>query len=117
MYERLCPHCGRPWPKEPQVTGKRRQAMVNALSRNPNGLTVYQLLDKIYADDADGGACRQVIPVMARSINKQLRSRGWRITATGGPGSRYRLEATESVLERGIRGRGWYGGLKEKAAP
>jgi len=79
-------------PPLPFVTGARRRAMLEYVANHPEGVNCRQIMDHVYADDADGGPdTRQIISVMGRNINEQITRQGWRITSTGGPGSLYRL--------------------------
>jgi hypothetical protein len=88
----VCPHCKRPWVRGLKVIGPKRQAMLDYIASHPDGVTVPQIMDAIYADDPNGGAeCRQVIPTMAFAINKQLKPIGYRVASTRGPGAIYTL--------------------------
>jgi hypothetical protein len=76
----------------PFVTGYRRQAFVKFLYDSHRPVTAPEIIKAIYdTKDAD----RHLIPIMRQEINRQLRD-GWRITATGGPSSLYRLERLQS---------------------
>lgn len=87
-----CPVCGREEPPTIYITGAKRQRFLDCLLQHPNGRTVWQLLDYIYWDDPSGGTDKHnIISVMAKAINVRIASQGWRVRATGGPGSMYRL--------------------------
>jgi hypothetical protein len=86
----------KPWNPLPNVTGRRRRAMLAYVAAHPQGVDCRQIMDHVYEDDEDGGPeSRQVVPKMAHDINLQIVSQGWRITSTGGPGSLYRLVSVE----------------------
>jgi hypothetical protein len=90
-----CPTCGRAFPPIVEVGGKRRQAMFDYVAMHPEGVTVWQILDAVYADDPSGGPSQHnVISVMKVAINERLKKMGVsaRITATSiGGGALYRL--------------------------
>lgn len=66
--------------------------MLDFVAHNPDGVTVWQILDFVYADDPDGGVtAHNIVSVMAMAINKQIRPQGFEIRASGGPGSLYTL--------------------------
>jgi hypothetical protein len=97
MSDDVCPHCGRGFPPKFYVGGLRRQAMVDYIARNPQGVTVWQIIDAVYADDPNGGPeDHNIVSVMAKAANKKLEGLGWRIKGTGGPGSTYSLQKVES---------------------
>ena len=88
-----CAMCGRPFPPQLQVTGPRRQRLVNLVAGRPDGITRRELMDAIYADDPNGGATTMnTISVFVHWANLQLKNQGWHIRSTRGPGSRYYLE-------------------------
>jgi hypothetical protein len=75
-----------------RVAGFRRQSLLDYLIRHPDGATVLQLMSHVYSDDRDGGPeGTNIISVMVRAINVRIEHRGFKITATGGPGSIYSL--------------------------
>ena len=89
---KVCPHCKRPFPPELRVGGKRRQAMVDYLAKHPEGATVWQIMEAVYADDPNGGPENgQIIPVMKLHANKYLNRQGWHIKSSGGHGALYTL--------------------------
>ena len=59
----ICPQCRRPFPPPLVVTGSLRQRMVNILADRPDGLTVNNLVDLVYADDPDGGPMTAPRPI------------------------------------------------------
>jgi len=90
----LCPACQRPFPPPLVVTGPLRQRMVNILADRPDGLTINNLVDLVYARDPDGGplTAPRSLNVMAHKANKQLRSQGYQIKSMWmGRGAIYRL--------------------------
>ena len=90
----LCPRCRRPFPPPLVVTGPLRQRMVNILANRPDGLTINNLVDLVYADDPDGGpvTAPSSLNVMAHKANKQLRAQGYQIKSMWmGRGAIYRL--------------------------
>jgi len=93
---KVCPHCKRPFPPNLYVGGIRRQALVDYIAKHPEGVTVWQIIAAIYADDPNGGPEKHnIVSVMASKANKTLKELGWRIKATGGPGSLYTLVKLE----------------------
>jgi hypothetical protein len=66
--------------------------MVDYIAKHPEGSTVWQIMDAVYADDPNGGPTEHnIVSVMATAANSKLIERGWKIKATGGPGSIYTL--------------------------
>jgi hypothetical protein len=89
----LCPACRRELPPEIPITGRKRQQLIECLRNYPNGRTVPQLMDYVYADDPDGGPEEHnIISVMVKHINSRITDYGWKIIATRGPGSTYHLK-------------------------
>jgi hypothetical protein len=92
---RCCPTCGRAFPPVVEVGGKRRQAMFDYIASHPEGVTVWQILDAVYADDPNGGPMtHNVVSVMKWFINVRLERLGMSariVSVRGGPGSLYRL--------------------------
>jgi hypothetical protein len=92
---KCCPTCGRAFPPIIEVGGKRRQAMFDYVAGHPEGVTVWQILDAVYADDPSGGPSRpNIVSVMKLFINRRLEKLGLsaRIVSTNsGTGSVYRL--------------------------
>jgi hypothetical protein len=69
-----------------------RQAIVDLISRRPDGVTRREIINSIYANDPNGGPNNEnVVSVLVKRANSDLEPLGYRITSTGGPGSRYRL--------------------------
>jgi hypothetical protein len=90
---KVCPHCGQIIPPKIRVGGKRRQAMYDYIAVHPEGVTVWQVLEHVYADDPNGGPDKHnVIAVVAKQINNIIKPFGLRIKGSGGPGSRYTLQ-------------------------
>jgi len=91
---KCCPTCNRPYPPKIQVGGLRRQAIVDFISRRPEGATYEQIINHVYADDPNGGPdCRHGVAVMVYIANEKLKNSNseFRIRATGGPGGVYRI--------------------------
>ena len=96
----LCPTCHRPFPPPLVVTGPLRQRMVNILANRPDGLTINNLVDLVYADDPNGGplTAPRSLNVMAHKANKQLRAQGYQIKSMWmGRGAIYRLVPLSAV--------------------
>jgi hypothetical protein len=88
-----CKHCGQIIPPKVQVGGKRRQAMFDYIAAHPEGVTVWQILAYVYADDPNGGPeSHNIVSVVAKQINRIVNPLGVRIKGSGGPGSRYTLQ-------------------------
>lgn len=68
----------------------------DALRRAPEGLTTRVLVDRLYGDREDGGPNndRQCIFNLTHQANKRLAVVGYRIVASRGRYSTYRLERT-----------------------
>jgi hypothetical protein len=92
---KCCPTCGRAFPPVVEVGGKRRQAMFDYVAMHPEGVTVWQILDAVYADDPSGGpSLHNIVSVMKFGINQRLKKLGLSariVAARGGQGSVYRL--------------------------
>lgn len=90
---KCCPTCGRPYPPALTVRGPVRQRLVDIIAAHPDGLSSWELLDKVYADDPAGGPDHpNIINVHVWNVNRQLREQGYEIRPTWlGPGARYRL--------------------------
>jgi hypothetical protein len=70
-----------------------RRRLVEIIANHPDGIARGELMDLLYADDADGEPdCAGTISVLVLMANKQLRPQGWHIVSQRGPGARYRLE-------------------------
>ena len=91
---RLCPTCHRPFPPRLVVHGPVRQRIVDVIADRPDGITRGEILDVVYADDADGGPANpNTVSVLIKHANKELAAQGWHIApAWLGRGARYRLE-------------------------
>lgn len=91
---KCCPTCGRAFPPKIDVGGKKRQLIFDYVARHPEGVTVGQIMEYVYAEDPNGGPeSSNVVAVQAWHINRYLETRGapYRIRGRGGPGSIYRL--------------------------
>jgi hypothetical protein len=70
-----------------------RRRLVEIIANHPNGITRGELMNLLYADDADGGPdCAGTVSVLVLMANRQLRPQGWHIVSNRGPGARYRLD-------------------------
>jgi len=97
---KTCPECGRPFPPPIVVRGAVRQALVNALSRRPDGMSRDELMYAVYGS-LDTPVKPQVIPVMIKKVRPQLRAQGFDIRRSWlGPGCRFFLvSVSRSVKE------------------
>ena len=87
-----CPCCGRPYPPELAVGGSVRQRLVDIVASRPDGVTRGELMDCLYATDPNGGPdYPNTISVIIHFANIKLKTYGYRIKGSGGPGSRYFL--------------------------
>lgn len=104
---KCCPTCGRQYPPKLQVRGPVRQRLVNILVKRPYGVEMSDLIDLVYADSPDGApaSASNCINVMAHMANKELKPLGWRITASKGRGSRYRLVTYADTVRQRTRDR------------
>jgi hypothetical protein len=76
------------------VTGSRRQRLVDVVSNRPDGITIGDLVDAVYADDPDGGpvTAPRSVNAMIHMANRQLAAQGHQIRPMSlGRGARYRL--------------------------
>ncbi len=93
----VCECCGHPLPSlEVQLELTRRQRDIFAALQKAGvaGITVSQLVDKIYSHDPDGGpdTAENVIHVQRWKMKDRLAKYGMQITTTKGHGSLWRLE-------------------------
>lgn len=91
---KCCPTCGRAFPPKIDVGGKKRQMIFDYIARHPEGVTVHQIMDYVYAEDPNGGPkSTNIVSVQAKHINHYLEKSGepYRIRGRGGPGSVYKL--------------------------
>jgi hypothetical protein len=91
-----CPCCGQTVPDpigfRPGLhLGAMQERLLRVLQRAPDGLTVRQIVDVVYANVRDDPPAHNSVAVMARQMNRKLAPLGLRIKGTGGPGSVYRL--------------------------
>ena len=89
-----CPTCGHPLPTDQVLPGlhlsPRQTRIFNIVSRRtPAGISVWDLISLVYADDPDGGSeCADItMRTQIYFINRKLESYGLRIKGGGG----YRL--------------------------
>ena len=74
--------------------------MVELLAMHPEGIDKYDLMDLIYADERNGGPLStNIIAVMVKQANKQLRPQGYEIKSTqhGGRGALWLLKEIENA--------------------
>lgn len=95
----VCSACGRPFLPRLVARGPVRQRIVDAIANRPDGITRGELLDRVYADDPDGGPDNpNTVAVLIKHANVDLAPQGYRIEPTWrGRGARYRLIKTESA--------------------
>jgi hypothetical protein len=68
--------------------------LVDIVSNRPDGITIGDLVDAVYADDPDGGpvTAPRSVNVMIHMANRQLAAQGFAIRSMWlGRGARYRL--------------------------
>jgi hypothetical protein len=76
------------------VSGSTRQQLVNIVAARPDGIPVNEIVDRLYADDPDGGpvTAPRSVNVLIHKANAQLRPQGYQIKPTWrGRGARYCL--------------------------
>ena len=89
-----CKHCGQIIPPKVRVGGKRRQTMYDFIAGHPEGVTVWQILDHVYAVDPSGVPDQpNIVSVVAKQTNRILKPFGIQIKGSGGPGSTYTVQA------------------------
>ena len=64
--------------------GPVRQRLVSILASRPDGVLVRDLVDLVYADNANGGplTAQRSLNVIAHRANAQLRPQGYQIIST-----------------------------------
>jgi len=68
-----------------------RRRVVELIADNP-GINGAELIDRIYADDPNGGAMnRKIVSVFVHYARKQLKLDGYEIESSPGRGGGYRL--------------------------
>jgi hypothetical protein len=95
---KVCPTCGFPLADHELswlFRGKHREIFEYVAAAGTLGISIHQLVDKVYSDHPDGGPlyARNCVAVMVRQrINPKLEPYGLKITAGRGRDSRpYRL--------------------------
>ena len=92
----VCECCGHPLPPEgidAELTPTQRKLYRAVKRAGKAGITNPELMDKLYADDPNGGPENtNIISVMMKRVRAVLASYGLTVRSTGGPGSRYYLE-------------------------
>lgn len=92
-----CPCCGQDLPKpiplaDPSMVhlSAQEQALFNIVKANPQGLAAAQIHARIFHTNRWGEAATpQMVPTVARNVNKKIAQWGMRIKNTGGRGSTY----------------------------
>jgi hypothetical protein len=95
---KCCPTCQRPFPPEIQLTGKVRQRLYDYISKHPEGVSLQDIADYVYAEKPDGGPkwAESSLYITIQRVNRKLLAYGKLIKATGGPGSVYRIIDVEA---------------------
>ena len=90
-----CPTCGRAYPIPIAVGGRRRQDVYDYIARHPEGVTIQQVCDYVYQLDPDGGPGNAEVTIRTTIwfLNQKLKPHGLRVRATGGHGSKYKMES------------------------
>lgn len=99
---RTCECCGHPCYATvgvdqfgPLLQGKQRKYFELVEKAGVVGISVTALIERLYADDPDGGPeSKSIASVMAGQINKKIKGFGIAIQSTRGHHSVYRLVAT-----------------------
>ena len=95
----ICPQCRRPFPPPLIVSGSVRQRLLDIIGNRPDGISIGDLVELVYADDPDGGPVTALrsVNVMIHKANAQLAAQGYQIKAIWlGRGARYRLVRSDS---------------------
>lgn len=90
---KCCPTCKQPLPPTIVVGGRRRQALLDYVLANAQGVSREQIMSRVWADDIDGGPeCPNIVQVMVRQINVRLEKLGQPVRLRGsmGPYSCYK---------------------------
>lgn len=98
---KICPHCQRAFPPAVDIGGTRRQQIYDFISRHPEGVTAWQVLEGVYADDPNGGPVgHNIVSVQVKNINVALEQRGYapriKSTSRGGAGARYFVDTSQA---------------------
>ena len=95
---KVCEACGHPvndFEIQLKLTPRQRD-MYRALQKaGQRGLLIQELINKVYADEPDGGpmTANNVVQVQKMHMQKKLSAFGLQITTTRGHGAIWRLEA------------------------
>jgi DNA-binding response OmpR family regulator len=89
-----CPHCRQVIPpRNPFRDQPVKSRIYDYLVAHPEGVTRRQLMDAVWADDADGGPeFANVVSVHVKAMRPILAREGVTISCARGPGATYRLE-------------------------
>lgn len=103
-----CPHCHRPYAPVLYVTGPVRRRIVDYIAGRPDGITIGELAELVYADrPQEPSWAANAIKGTVFYANKQLLPQGYRIKSSMGPGARYRLERVVTPIDVLARDPGW----------
>ncbi len=96
MKQKICECCGHPLPDRHARLGLTRgQLRIFQIVEKAGtaGITRHDLMDKVYANDINGGPDSQnVLNVQKTKMNLRLLKHGLRIASTGGHYTLWRLE-------------------------
>lgn len=94
MKPPLCPTCNQiiPPPIGPFDHSPVKQRIFDFIARHPEGVTMPQLMDHVYALDPAGGPENpNVISAHLHGMRRTLAKTGITVSKTGGHGTKYRL--------------------------
>lgn len=94
---KVCECCGHPLPGlevQLELTKRQRDIFTAVQHAGQAGITIPQLIDKVYSYDSNGGpdTAQNVIHVQRVKMKEKLAAFGMKITTTKGHGSLWRLE-------------------------
>src|SRR6516164_5920763 len=89
-----CPRCKQLIPPKDLFRSQPVKARIyEFIAAHPEGVTRQQILDRVWADDIDGGPeFANVVSVHVKAMRPILEREGVTITCARGPGATYRLE-------------------------
>lgn len=100
MLAKCCPTCGQTLPPR-VVLPKMRQRIYDYVAAHPNGATVGDIANTIYADDPQGGPDNASVCIRTQIWfinNKCLRALGLEIKGKSGPQGLYKLLPYEPTI-------------------
>lgn len=91
----VCCCCGQLLPPRIKFSGPVKQRIYEFVAKHPEGVSRYQIMEAVYADDPDGGPeSHSTVGVHIMQMNRQVLYRlGLMIRSPSGRGAEYKLRA------------------------